>query len=131
MNKDTGKYILLVDDSVDIQGLLKLLLESKGYKVHCAFNGQEALTFLDRADELPELIMLDAHMPVMDGYEFREHQAQNSRIKDIPVIVMTGESFQNLDHQMNFPDAHLLKPLQLRSVLDGILPFLAPSERRH
>jgi two-component system response regulator VicR len=74
VQKNSGKLILIVDDSKDNQDLLKLVLVSKGYSVHCASNGQEALVMLFELSILPDLILLDAKMPVMDGYEFRVQQ---------------------------------------------------------
>lgn len=124
MQKNAGKLILIVDDSKDNQDLLKLVLVSKGYSVHCASNGQEALVMLFELSILPDLILLDAKMPVMDGYEFRVQQKKFARIKDIPVVVMTGDSDQNMGRDMDDPCGVLIKPLHMSSIVEVISTHL-------
>lgn len=121
MFERSNKLILIIDDSVDNQALLKILLTVKGYKVHCASNGKEALDILTELSILPDLILLDSHMPVMDGHEFRIEQGKNPRIKNIPVVVMTGDDDELLVREdMMYPEAILLKPLHTKSLLESI-----------
>ena len=120
MKKNSDKFILIVEDSADNQELLEIILTSNGYKVECASNGREALDMLLELSILPNLILLDARMPVMDGYEFRARQSKNERIKNIPVLVMTGDSDQLMGKQMNEPCGVLVKPLRLNSVIEAV-----------
>lgn len=83
--------ILVVEDDKDIRKNLKRLLESEGYAVDVAENGQIALDVLKGAATLPAVIVLDLMMPVMDGFEFREHQQSTARIANIPVLIMTAD----------------------------------------
>lgn len=83
--------ILLVEDDKDIRKNMKRLLESEGYSVDLAENGQVALDHLLLATELPQLIILDLMMPVMDGFEFREKQATYPQLAKIPVAIMTAD----------------------------------------
>lgn len=122
--KNLGKLILIVDDSKDNQDLLKIVLVSKGYNVHCASNGQEALEMLFELSILPDLILLDAKMPIMDGYEFRAQQKKLDRIKDIPVVVLTGDSNENMGRDMDDPCGVLIKPLGMNSIIDAISTHL-------
>jgi len=115
----TEKFILVVDDSEDNQVLLTMLFESRGYRVRCASNGEEALTLL-RASDLPSLILLDAQMPIMDGYAFRGEQERSNRLRDIPVLVMTGDEDENVSERMMYPQGVLVKPLQMKSVLNRV-----------
>ncbi len=124
MQKNNGKHILIVDDSTDNQELLKIILLSNGYTVHCASNGHEALQMLLELSTLPDLILLDAQMPVMDGYEFRAQQNMTDRIKNIPVIVMTGDSDTSMGKHMNDPCGVLVKPLRLNSIIETISLYL-------
>lgn len=101
-----------------------MVLVSKGYSVHCASNGQEALVMLFELSILPDLILLDAKMPVMDGYEFRAQQKKLARIKDIPVVVMTGDSDTNMGRDMDDPSGVLIKPLQMKSIIEVISSHL-------
>lgn len=84
-------HILIVEDSPDLQLLLTQLLSGEGYRISRAFNGQQALEFLQTTAELPALILLDIMMPVMDGFEFRKAQKQDPRIATIPFVVMTAD----------------------------------------
>ena len=65
----------------------------------------------------PDYILLDANMPVMDGFEFRKHQLQDARLKNIPVVVMSGEDDDTVAARMDAPAAILRKPLQLAQLL--------------
>lgn len=81
--------ILLVDDNSDVLEVVKLMLEGEGYSVRTAANGAEALESLrDGVD--PCLIILDLTMPVMDGWQFRERQLEDPRLRDIPTIIYSA-----------------------------------------
>lgn len=86
-----SKYILIVDDSLDQRMLLKMLLESNGYKTQYTSNGEEALNLLHSCQMMPEAILLDLNMPVMGGFDFRQRQLVDPLLKNIPVLVMSGE----------------------------------------
>ena len=124
MTESTQKLILIIDDSLDNQALLSLLLEAKGFHVLCASNGSEALCTLRELAFLPDLILLDAQMPVMDGYQFREEQCKTDRLRLIPVVVMTGDCCVKTEERMNHPEAIMIKPLQVSSIFENILPLL-------
>lgn len=121
------KLILIVDDSLDNQTLLNNIFTSKGFSAHCASNGAEALHILRELSYLPDLILLDAQMPVMDGYQFRIEQSKDERIKNIPVVVMTGDTDQEMGHDMLNPLGVLIKPLQIQSVINSISMYLNPT----
>ncbi len=81
------KTVLVVDDDVDLLGMVELLLDEAGYRVLTAAEGHEALDKLSH--ETPQMILLDMKMPGMNGWEFaREYRAKhNSRA---PIIVFTA-----------------------------------------
>lgn len=118
--------ILVIDDCPDIQWLLRTLLESKGYEVACSSNGAEALSQLDSHDELPDLILVDLRMPVMDGFDFLTSQRATPRLRDIPTVVMSADGddkstrlrTQAPDNGKS-PDV-LMKPLSIKSILTAI-----------
>lgn len=118
------KLILIVDDSADNRALLDMLFKAKGFRTLCASNGEEALSLMQELTYLPDLIFLDAQMPVMDGYQFRQAQSKIKRIQSIPVVVMTGDSSVEMDERMNFPNAVMTKPLGVESLLDGVSLFI-------
>jgi CheY-like chemotaxis protein len=82
------KTILLVDDEHSIVEMLSYLLEEEGYAVITAFKGREAL---DRvAEKVPDLILSDLMMPVMNGLELLQSVARNPALKRVPVILITS-----------------------------------------
>ena len=83
--------ILVVEDDEDAREAMVALLQMKGYRAVPAGNGQEALDYLHKAP-IPDLIILDLWMPVMDGWQFRSEQVRDPRLANIPVIVVTALS---------------------------------------
>lgn len=82
------KKILIADDEEDIRLIIRLALEDKGYAILTASNGLEALE--KAGAEKVDLIILDAAMPKMDGYEACRRLKDNPSTKDIPVIFLTA-----------------------------------------
>jgi len=68
LNKNTARKVLLVDDDTLLRELLGLIVERHGYQLKKAENGQDAMCLVESF--VPDLIVLDVMMPVMDGREF-------------------------------------------------------------
>jgi len=80
--------ILVVDDHPDNVEIIQARLESRGYQVETAANGQQAL---DRVTENPpHLVLLDVMMPLMDGYEVARRIKSDSSLPFIPIILVTA-----------------------------------------
>ena len=79
--------VLVVDDEEPIRELVSSILLDDGHRVATAGDGAEALRWLDEG-HLPQVILLDMRMPVMDGWEFAQVLAE--RGVEIPVLVMTA-----------------------------------------
>jgi len=88
---NTGRSILVIDDDSASTDSLTDILTGEGYSVATARNGKEALELLRGAPN-PRVIILDLFMPEMDGWEFRREQLKDAKLRDIPVVVMTGAS---------------------------------------
>jgi len=82
--------ILVVEDDPDVRDALTTILETEGYHVVKACDGQEALGQL-RAST-PSLILLDLYMPVMNGWAFRAEQLRDPKLASIPVVVVSADS---------------------------------------
>ncbi|MBB5572695.1 MULTISPECIES: response regulator transcription factor [Rhizobium] len=80
--------VLLVDDSPEALGFLTDALEQSGFSVLIATSGQAALNIVDRIT--PDLILLDAVMPSMDGFETCRRLKANAGVAQVPVVFMTG-----------------------------------------
>lgn len=83
-----GRTILVVDDSRTILKLVKAGLTRCGFRVKTAANGQEALGCL--AVETPDLILSDIDMPVMNGFQLCEAVRNDSRMVEVPFVVMSA-----------------------------------------
>lgn len=80
--------ILVVDDSTINLRSAEHMLEDK-FLVHCMTSGKSALEFLENTS--PDLMLLDLHMPEMDGFEVMERIQADDRYKDIPVVFLTAD----------------------------------------
>ena len=109
--------ILAVDDTPENLDVVKGILAPENI-VRVAINGMVALKIAQ--NQLPDLILLDINMPVMDGYEVCSELKNNERTADIPVIFLTAE----LD------DASRLKGLELGAV-DYVTKPINPEVLRH
>jgi CheY-like chemotaxis protein len=81
--------VLIVEDEPVVRIACAARLAAEGYEVVTAANGRQALEQL-QAGPLPDVILLDYAMPVMDGRAFREAQVSNPRWERIPVILVTA-----------------------------------------
>jgi chemosensory pili system protein ChpA (sensor histidine kinase/response regulator) len=80
--------VLVVDDSLTVRRASQRLLERHGYAVALARDGIEALAYLGNAS--PALILLDIEMPRMDGFELLATLRDDTRWRDIPVVMITS-----------------------------------------
>jgi CheY-like chemotaxis protein len=114
------KSILLIDDDLDIQKLLKAFLKDK-YNLFFAKDGLEGLQYL-KTNKSPDLILLDLDMPLMNGKLFRQKQLSNPKLKDIPVIYLSANDSYKDEVDLSSDFAFLTKPIHkedLLSVLDS------------
>lgn len=84
--------ILIVDDTPDNLQVLGQNLRQEGYTVALAMSGQDALDFLVRCEELPQLILLDVTMPHMSGFDTCIEIKKINWTKDVPIIFLTARS---------------------------------------
>ena len=118
-----SRLILLVeDDRVDAMTVIRALKEiHAAWQVETAGNGEEALALLrDSRREQPGLILLDVNMPRMNGIEFLRVLKQDSRLRRIPVIMLTT-SREEQDRLASFDlsvAGYMIKPLEYGQFLD-------------
>ncbi len=119
-----GQKILIVDDEQDILELIRHTLNKEGFEVHVAVNGQQAI---EKAKKLlPDLILMDVMMPVMDGMEACRLIKDDAGIKDIPIVFLTArsEEFAELAGFEAGADDYIAKPIRSRVLLSRIKAIL-------
>ena len=113
-----AKTILLVDDEEELALAVKIRLQSKGFQVETAINGQEALERV--AASRPNLIVLDIRMPVMDGYScLRELNNRYGR-GEIPVIILTARDRMQDLFELEGIEDYIVKPFDHEDLLTRI-----------
>ncbi len=98
----TPKILIVDDEMVHLDAIIDVIEDVDwNYEVFSAFNGKTALEIARK--ELPDLIISDWEMPVMDGIELIEHLKNDSKTADIPVIMCTGimTTSENLETALN------------------------------
>jgi|SRR6267154_3501904 len=120
------KKILVVEDDQSMRWLLKNLLRDK-YQIVTKNNGMEAFAWLS-LQNIPDLIISDIKMPVMDGFELLENLSISGLYKNIPIIILTGfdePSTRKRCFDLGACD-YLVKPFKPGELLDKIAyPFVS------
>lgn len=117
--------ILVVDDEMMLREMLKDIFSIAGYDVITAENGKEALKKIEQ--ELPDFVILDASMPVMDGFETLKEIRKNPRLINLPVMMFTalsGESEQIKGLNLGADD-YITKPFKTSVLLSKVKNILS------
>ncbi|WP_455072868.1 substrate-binding domain-containing protein [Prevotella jejuni] len=111
--------VLIIDDNSDIRSYLRRALSST-YKVSEAVDGKSGLEMARRI--VPDLVISDIMMPVMDGLEFCSQLKQDKAISHIPVILLTARSLdeQRAEGYKHGADAYIAKPFSLELLFSRI-----------
>ncbi len=110
-----AKRVMVVDDEPDIVELIRYNLTTEGYEVITARNGKEAL---EKTASLPDLIILDLMMPVMDGLEACRRLKADPRTARIPILFLTARSSE-VDEVIGLEigaDDYIRKPITPRKL---------------
>lgn len=83
--------VLIVDDAPINRELLEYILQDR-YQVYQAENGAQAIEMIESQERIYRLMLLDIQMPVMDGFDVLEYLSKKKLLKDLPVIVISGDS---------------------------------------
>jgi len=120
--------ILIVDDSATIRKVLALTLNKNGYRVIEANDGPEALKIIQAA--VPDLVLLDINMPMMDGYQVCRILKSDPRTRKIPVVMLSGKDgfFDKLRGKMAGASRYLTKPCKAGEVLEVVQKYIASPE---
>ncbi|MFI5361489.1 MAG: response regulator [Elusimicrobiota bacterium] len=130
--------IMVVDDEPEIVTLLTFVLQADGHTVGSAGHGVDALEKLGvepakPENPLPDLIVLDIMMPVMDGYQLNMRLQTEARTKDIPILVLTakGQKMRDLFEMAPNVAAYVQKPFDPKMLRELILGILSSRKQSH
>jgi chemosensory pili system protein ChpA (sensor histidine kinase/response regulator) len=121
--------ILVVDDDVDFQVIMRRMLEAEGYEVSMAKDGNQALEIV-RQGERPDLVLLDVMMATtLEGVDVAREMKADPALKDVPIIMVS--SIATSPEAAEFPqddhipiDGWLSKPVQRGVLLKTLERFL-------
>jgi len=118
--------ILSVDDSAATRHFIKKAIDVLGFEFLEAADGKEGLEVLERENGNIDLILLDRHMPVMDGMEMLETLKANDRFKEIPVTMVTVELERDEIQKAISKGArnYLIKPFSQENLIGKIMECL-------
>jgi CheY-like chemotaxis protein len=106
------RVVLIVEDDHDLRVLLRALLEEEGYEVVTAPQGHAALAELEHI--IPDLILADLRMPLMDGWDFVAAIRARADLRGVPIGVHTSEEERQPPEEVSFV---IKKPVDARALL--------------
>lgn len=121
---DQRIFVLVVDDSITVRRVTQRLLERNGMRVMTAKDGVDAVSIMQ--DHNPDIVLLDIEMPRMDGYEVAAYMRGDSRLANVPIIIITsrvGEKHRKRAFELGVDD-YLGKPYQESQLLDAIATLI-------
>ncbi|HEY4559577.1 MAG TPA: hybrid sensor histidine kinase/response regulator, partial [Lysobacter sp.] len=116
--------VMVVDDSVTMRKVTGRVLERHGYEVATAKDGIDALERM--AERVPDLMLLDIEMPRMDGYELAAAMKSDSRLRDVPIVMITsrtGEKHRQRAFELGV-NRYLGKPYQEPELMRNVNELL-------
>ena len=125
------RKVLIAEDNAVNRELLRELLETRGYTVLEACDGQEALHMIDQAQ--PDILLLDIGMPVLDGFAVVRKIRENPHLAKLPVVAVTAYAMQDdREKILNSKfDGYLSKPIDARSLMEELDRLLNQREDRN
>ncbi len=129
MNDGEKVSVLVVEDNPSLSRVMTLQLERRGYRVVTAKDGVAGFAALQQ--ELPDCIVLDLMLPVMDGFELLKRIRSLARSASVPVVILTAsQDDRNRRRGRNYlADAYLTKPFDIED-LDATLRRVIASHSR-
>ncbi|MEN8199300.1 MAG: response regulator [Thermodesulfobacteriota bacterium] len=118
------KKVLVVEDSSTTRKVIKMTLQSNNFNVIEAEDGVEALTRIN--DEHPDLVLLDVMLPKLDGYGILSVLKQNSKLKSVPVIMLTSKDGlkDKIKGKFSSASAYLTKPFKPEMLIQKVNQYM-------
>ncbi len=114
-----AKRILVVDDIEDNLSLLQAILMEEGYEVDITKDGKSALAKIEASP--PDLLLLDAMMPQMNGYEVTRRIRQNKNLPFIPILMITAYEDANVPEGLDLgANDFIRKPIDFDELMSRV-----------
>ena len=117
--------VMVVEDYDDTRLLLRQALETRGYHVLEAINGQQAVDLAER--EHPDLILMDLDLPILDGIDAAQRIRRQSQMDEVPIVAVTAYplSYTRVKAFARGCNEYMAKPIDLKE-LEAILTRYLP-----
>jgi CheY-like chemotaxis protein len=122
------RRILVVEDNDMNMQLVEFLLEEGGFDIVKATSGEEALALTtDTNGAPPDLILMDIHLPGMDGLSVVRAMKENARTSGIPILALTAHAMRgDRDRFLDAGcDGYISKPIDVKTFIESIGKYLA------
>ena len=122
--------ILIIEDDRSLTGVLEYNFSANGFDVICANDGQDALN--QARLKLPDLIILDVMIPVVDGLEVCRRLRREAETSETPIIMLTAKSEES-DQLIGFSvgaDDYVVKPFSVKILLERVKSMLRRNQRK-
>lgn len=122
----SGRILVVEDNDMNMQ-LVEYLLEEGGFEIVKAASGEEALSITrDEAAPPPDLILMDIHLPGMDGLSVVRAMKADERIKAVPILALTAHAMRgDKDRFLEAGcDGYISKPIDVKTFLAAIAQYL-------
>lgn len=123
------RFALLVEDDIDLSHIFMGALQSANYETQTFLDGSQARQYLET--NIPHIIILDLHLPGMNGIEILKYVRSNERFAHSQVVVITGDRIA-ADQVRDTADFVLVKPIsfaQLRDLTARLQPWVHGTEK--
>lgn len=120
------RKILVVEDNDMNMQLVEFLLEEGGYDIVKASSGEEALTITRDSQSAPDLILMDIHLPGMDGLSVVRAMKDDERTRRIPILALTAHAMRgDKDRFLEAGcDGYISKPIDVKTFISSIEQYL-------
>lgn len=130
LDRRPARPVLIVDDNPDVREVLSILLGLRKFAVRTAIDGREGLREL-RREPRPTAVLLDLHMPGVNGFGFRAEQRKHADLMAIPVILYSGDlEVAQAAAEMGI-EAYLQKPFDVDEIVELLVRHTDAQARRH
>jgi len=120
------RKVLVVEDNDMNMQLVEFLLEEGGYDIVKASSGEEALALTRDGATAPDLILMDIHLPGMDGISVVREMKTSERTRAIPILALTAHAMRgDKDRFLDAGcDGYISKPIDVKTFIQSIQGFL-------